>query len=223
VAEFRGEVLLFTDDDMHLAPGWLAAYGNAMSTFPDAEYFGGRILPDWGNVKPRWIRDEPLPLLDGILNWFDYGIETRPYGPIDQGPIGGSFGVKRRLFERVGGFRSDLGRVGAGLGRGEDTEFIDRAKRIGAQGIYVGRSLCLHTIDQHRLGLLRLFRYGIASGRARQLVSAETRYGSLATMVSFLLRGVFQLIKGRGDRFRQCIINAGIEIGLMRFQASVDR
>jgi glucosyl-dolichyl phosphate glucuronosyltransferase len=223
VAEFRGDVLLFTDDDMELAPGWLAAYGDAINTFPDAEYFGGRILPGWENFKPRWIRDKPLPLLDGILGWFDYGVETRPYGATDQGPVGGSFGVRRRLFERAGGFRPDLGRVGVDFGRGEETEFIHRAKHIGAKGIYVGQSLCWHTIDRHRLGLLTLFRYGIASGRARQSVSAGERRGPLARTGSFLLRGVFQLMKGRGDRFRQCIINAGIEIGSMPFQSSVDR
>jgi glycosyltransferase involved in cell wall biosynthesis len=223
VAEFRGDILLFTDDDMRLAPGWVSAYSDAIRAFPDAEYFGGRILPDWGSVKPRWIRDEPLPLIDGVLNWFDYGVETRPYRPTDQGPVGGSFGVRRRLFVRVGCFRSDLGRVGTGIGRGEDTEFIDRAKRIGTKGIYVGEALCWHMIDRRRLDLLMLFRYGIASGKAGQSLGAVNRYGSPAKMVSFLSRGVFQLIKGRGDRFRQCIINAGMEVGLMRLESSLSR
>ena len=103
--EFRGDVLLFTDDDMQLAPGWLAGFRDALNTFPEADYFGGRILPGWENVKPRWIRDEPLPLIDGVLCWFDYGVETRPYRSGEQGPVGGSFGVRRRLLERLGGFR----------------------------------------------------------------------------------------------------------------------
>ena len=77
VAEFRGDVLLFTDDDVRLGPGWLAAYQDAIRRFPDADYFGGRILPDWGQAKPRWIGDEPLPLIDGVLVWFDHGAETR--------------------------------------------------------------------------------------------------------------------------------------------------
>ena len=142
IAEFKGDVLLFTDDDMYLTPGWLAAYHDAINIYPDADYFGGRILPDWGKFKPRWILDEPLPLIDGVLCWFDFGVETRPYRSSDQGPVGGSFAVRRRLFERLGSFRVDLGRVGTGLGRGEETEFINRAKQIGAKGIYVGQALC---------------------------------------------------------------------------------
>src|SRR5262249_20786797 len=159
--------------------------------FPDADYFGGRILPGWENGKPRWIRDEPLPLIDGVLNWFDCGVETRPYRSGDQGPVGGSFGVRRRLLERLGRFRVDLGRIGAGLGRGEETEFLDRARRMGAKGVYVGRSLCWHMIDSKRLGLARLFRYGIASGKALRTLDGYSN-GSLTTMISFLLRGVFQ-------------------------------
>ena len=79
VADFRGDVLLFTDDDVRLGPGWLAAYQDAIRRFPDADYFGGHILPDWGQAKPRWIGDEPLPLIDGVLVWFDHGAETRPF------------------------------------------------------------------------------------------------------------------------------------------------
>jgi glucosyl-dolichyl phosphate glucuronosyltransferase len=53
VADFRGDVLLFTDDDVTFGPGWVAAYQDAIRRFPDADYFGGRILPDWGHAKPR--------------------------------------------------------------------------------------------------------------------------------------------------------------------------
>jgi glycosyltransferase involved in cell wall biosynthesis len=33
-------VLIFTDDDVRLEPGWLAAYQDAIHRFPDADYFG---------------------------------------------------------------------------------------------------------------------------------------------------------------------------------------
>ena len=32
-------------------------------------------------------------------------------------------------------------------------------------------------------------------------------------MMGYLLRGMGQLLKGRGDRARQCVINAGIQVG----------
>ena len=53
--------------------------GMQFVVFRKHDYFGGRILPDWGQMKPRWVRDEPLPLIDGVLGWFDHGVETRPF------------------------------------------------------------------------------------------------------------------------------------------------
>jgi hypothetical protein len=50
-----------------------------MRQFPNAEYFGGRILPDWGQAKRQWIDKEPLPLFDGVLVWFDC-VGTREFG-----------------------------------------------------------------------------------------------------------------------------------------------
>src|SRR5262245_49041517 len=73
VKEFLGDVLLFTDDDIRFGPGWVAAYRNAFQQFPDADFFGGRILPDWDGAKPQWIGEAPLALIDGALGWFDHG------------------------------------------------------------------------------------------------------------------------------------------------------
>jgi glycosyltransferase involved in cell wall biosynthesis len=211
--ESLGDVLLFTDDDVRLGPGWLAAYQDAMHRFPDADYFGGRILPDWGHAKPRWIGDEPLPLIDGALVWFDHGAETRLVWTIEQPPVGASFAIRRRLFEKIGQFRVDLGTGGTGLGRGEETEFLMRARDAGTQGVYVGEALCFHAYDPKRLTLAALYRYGIASGRSHNAIVDRPHRGGYGAAARFVAKGIFQMIKGRGDRFRQCIINAGIEMG----------
>ena len=212
VTEFRGDVLLFTDDDVTVAPGWLAAYEDAIRHFPDADYFGGRILPDWGGSKPRWIRDEPLALIDGALVWYDHGAETRLVGKGEPPPFGASFAIRRRLLEKVGLFRVDLGAGAIGL-RGEETEFLIRARNLGAQGVYVGEAVCFHTYDARRFTLGALWRYGIACGRTENAIANRPYQGSYAAAVWFVVKGSLQLLKGRGDRFRQCIINAGIEAG----------
>jgi GT2 family glycosyltransferase len=214
--EFRGDVVLFTDDDVRLEQGWLSAYQDAIRRFPNAEYFGGRILPDWGRAKPRWIGDEPLPLIEGVLVWFDRGVETRPFRPGEMLPFGASFAVKRSLVERIGQFRVDLGTGGTALGRGEETEFLRRARDSGAQGIYVGEALCFHSYDPRRLRIRELYYYGMLSGKSHNAIFALTDCGSYWAAGSFVLRGLYQAVKGRGDRFRQCVINAGIQVGTRR-------
>ena len=213
VTDFRGDVLLFVDDDVRLGPGWLAAYQDAFHRFQDADYFGGRILPDWGKAKPRWIRDKPLSLIDGALVWFDHGSETRPVRATEPTPFGASFAIRRRLFEKIGLFRVDLGTGGTGLGRWEETEFLIRAREAGAQGVYVGEALCFHAYDPRRFTLAALYRHGISCGRSYNATVARPHCGSYPAAAWCVLRGLYQALKGRGDRFRQCVINAGIEVG----------
>jgi GT2 family glycosyltransferase len=213
VTAARGDILLFTDDDVRIGAGWLAAYEDAICCFPDAGYFGGRILPDWGSKKPRWVGDQPLALIDGLLVWFDHGTETRPFESTEPPPFGASFAIRRQLFDKIGEFRVDLGTGGMGAGRGEETEFLMRARDFGVQGIYVGKALCFHAYDPTRLTLAALYRYGIASGRSHNAIAGHFHYGGYGAAASFVARGMVQMLRGRGDRFRQCIINAGIEMG----------
>jgi glycosyltransferase involved in cell wall biosynthesis len=221
VKEFRGDILLFTDDDIRFEIGWVAAYQDAFRLFPDADYFGGRILPDWGDAKPGWIADAPLPLIDGALGWFDHGAQTR-FAQVDESlPFGASFAVRRSLFEELGAFRTDLGTGGRGVGRGEETEFLLRARAAGANGVYVGEALCYHAFDRNRLALVALWRYGVACGRSHNAIAVEPHYGSYVAAAWFVVKGSAQILKGRGDRFRQCIINAGIEAGTRRPPANV--
>ncbi len=177
-AEFRREVLLFTDDDVRFGTRWLGAFEDAIRSFPDADYFGGRILPDWGDRKPRWIKEEPLPLIDGLLGWFDHGAESRLMRPTEQPPFGASFAIRRRLLEQIGLFRVDLGTGGMGLGRGEETEFLMRARGARAQGVYVGEALCFHAYDPGRLTVGALYRYGVSCGRSHNAIVQQPRCGS---------------------------------------------
>lgn len=213
LAEVQTELVLFTDDDVRLGPSWLAAYADATRRFPNADYFGGRILPDWDQAKPRWIGDEPLPLIDGALVWFDHGAETRMFAATEPPPFGASFAIRRQLSDKIGLFRTDLGPGGTGRGFGDDTEFLMRARAAGAQGVYVGEAVCFHAYDPRRITLPGLYRYGVACGRAHNAIADQPHRGSYDAAALFVARGIFQMLKGRGDRFRQCIVNAGIEIG----------
>jgi len=214
ISEFSGDVLLFTDDDVTLEPNWLAAYAGALSHYPEADIFGGRSLAAFQDKRPKWLLDCNLALLSGVLVNFDCGEDVRPFATAEPGPVGASFGVRRRLIHKVGGFRVDLGRVGLIPGRAEETDFFERSAKLGAQRIYVGTALCWHRVESRRLTFSALYRHGLEKGRAHALMDPTVQERGLAEVASFAVRGLGQLVKGRGDRARQCIINAGMIIGL---------
>lgn len=213
--EFAGDVLLFTDDDVELDPGWLSAYASALRDFPDADFFGGRILPSWPRGAPAWLVDPSLSLISGLLGYYDLGESVRELAAAEPTPFGANFAIRRRLGERLGPFRTDLGVKGGNPGRGEEAEYFDRAIRAGSAGVYVGNAVCYHRQDPERFKPAYLYRYGIEKGRTEVLTGNPAR-GKRAVQLNFALRGVWQLARGRGDRFRQCVINMGIQQGLMQ-------
>lgn len=211
--EYRGELLVFTDDDVVLDATWLGEFSRAEESFAAADYFGGRILPLWNGDKPGWLKDPTLALISGVLVRYDLGENNRLIAGGDPAPFGASFAVRRGLAEAVGLFSPALGVDGSNAARGEETEYLHRASAMDASGAYVGKALCYHVQDPMRFKLRNLYQYGFATGRTECLLGASA-VGSRFAEVVFLIKGLWQLCKGRGDRFRQCIINAGIQKGL---------
>jgi glycosyltransferase involved in cell wall biosynthesis len=214
--EARGEAILFTDDDVRLDAGWLAAYRTGLDRFPEADFFAGRIVAETSADSPPWFREETRGLFDGILVQYEVDGGDRILQASDPPPIGASFAVRRRLVERNGVFRADLGVRGRQNGRGEETEYFFRAREADAVGAYLASAVCHHPVDWSRFRLARLFEHGVASGIAYQKIQAPESRGSRIRMTTQLLRGVVQAARGRGDRFRRCVVNCGMEAGIRR-------
>jgi glucosyl-dolichyl phosphate glucuronosyltransferase len=212
--ECLGDLLIFTDDDVLVCKEWLCAYVAAVAQYQVAEYFGGRILPYWPHGKPRWVKDESMPLIGGLLGHYDLGSGTRLYEENEMHPFGANFALRRRLFEKLSSFNPDFGVSGRTPGRGEEAEYFQRTRAVGAVGVYVGEALCLHAVNPDHLRLAFLYRFGVQKGLAYARMTGLSCNSNLASEWAFLIKGVYQLLKGHGDRFRQCVINMGIQRGL---------
>jgi glucosyl-dolichyl phosphate glucuronosyltransferase len=216
LSECRGETLLFTDDDLQFDSDWLVTYERAFAEQTAAGWFGGRVRPLWPRGAPRWLRDESMALIAGLMVRYDLGSENRPYENADPHPFGASFALRRTVFEQTGLFRSDLGVCGDVPGRGEEADYLIRVRHAGVPGLYVGTSSAWHWQDERRFEWSYLYRFGIQKGVAelRMQQPGEIASGSPIREMAYAVKAVLQLLKGRGDRARQCIINMGIEHGL---------
>lgn len=216
LSECRGETLLFTDDDLRFEPDWLITYERAFVDQPTAGWFGGRVRPLWPEGAPPWLRDEGMALIAGLLVRYDLGPEDRLYEVTDPHPFGASMAIRRKAFEQVGCFRTDLGVRGDVPGRGEEAEYLIRLKEAGFSGYYVGTSSAWHRQDPLRFRWSYLYRFGIQKGIAdvRMNDAGTIVRGSRGREIAYGLKAILQLVKGRGDRARQCVINMGIEHGV---------
>ena len=211
--EFQSNLLIFFDDDIIVYAGTLSAYRGVIDANTDAAFLGGRIMVEWGPHSSSWLKSDDLALLNGLLIYYDLGEDDLVYGDQHLLPYGANFALRRELIEKVGNFNENLGVKGNEIGRGEETDYFKRARQAGFGGRYLPVALVGHVFQPHRIQLDYLVRYGRAKGRAGDGESISIiRAGS--RIASFAVRGVWQLLKGRRDRFYQCVINIGIQLGM---------
>ena len=129
VAVSRGEALAFLDDDGAAAPTWLEAMLRHFAD-PDVVGVGSGIAPLWASPRPRWFPHE-----------FDWAVGASYRGmPVKAAPVRNvwscGMAIRREVFEAIGGFRDEFGKVGR-QSRPEDTDLCLRAATVRPQGTWV--------------------------------------------------------------------------------------
>jgi glycosyltransferase involved in cell wall biosynthesis len=147
IREARGEILAFMDDDVTVEPAWLQ---NLTANLHDGDWAGagGRILPERNFSPPRWLALEGPYAMGGVLALFDRG--DKP-GELDWAPYGTNMAFRREMFEKYGGFRTDLGPTPASEIRGEDTEFGRRLVAARQRLRYEPSAVVYHPVPENRL------------------------------------------------------------------------
>jgi glucosyl-dolichyl phosphate glucuronosyltransferase len=118
----RSSLIVFLDDDAVADPLWLQSLTHAC-TAPNVLGSGGVVEPAWATGKPSWLPEE--------FYWV-VGCSYRGL-PITRCPvrnlIGSSMCIRREVFDSIGYFRGDVGRVDAHPVGCEETELCIRARQ----------------------------------------------------------------------------------------------
>jgi len=145
----RGDLIAFTDDDVQPSPEWVAALVKAVEE-SGADFVAGRIRPIWEAAPPHWMSRA----LYGVLAIPDNGDVRLPIAagtPSSAMPIGANMAVRATAIARVGGLRTDLGKLDGSLRTGEDHEFFLRLLHAGCRGVYEPSALVHHLVPSNRL------------------------------------------------------------------------
>jgi glycosyltransferase involved in cell wall biosynthesis len=125
-ASSHGEIVAFLDDDARSSERWLTALLGHFSR-EDIVGVGGRIDPLWAASRPRWF-----PVEFGWAVGFSYQGMPERAQPV-RNVWAGNMAIRSSVFEAVGGFNEDFGKVGD-VARPEDTDLCLRA--AGDRGIW---------------------------------------------------------------------------------------
>ena len=164
IREARGTVLAFMDDDVTVEPSWLA---NLTAPLHGEEWAGagGRILPEKILSPPRWLslKGPRGRYILAPLALFDVGEHA---GQLAEPPFGTNMAFRKGMFEKHGGFRTDLGpRPGSEI-RNEDTEFGARLLAAGERIRYEPSAVVYHSVPEDRVQKKYYLDWWFDKGRA---------------------------------------------------------
>lgn len=196
-----GEVVAFLDDDAVAEPDWL----EQLSAGYDEEAVigvGGLVEPVWPERRPRGMPPE-----------FDWVIGCSYRGmPVARSPvrnmIGANMSFRREALTSVGGFRSDMGRIGSRPLGCEETELCIRVRQQRPEAVilYEPRARVMHRVTPERTRWRYFHSRCYAEGLSKAVVAERTGKGdglaservyALRTLPLAVLRGIADTLSGR--------------------------
>lgn len=180
IAESSGEVIALVDDDILVAPDWLAKLVAPFSLENGASVgvVGGEVVPVFPDGLPAWLEGAHAPL--------GFRGDPGPLGP-GQSPMGANFAFPTAIFQRVGLFDTRLDRQGARLFGGGDAEMIRRVRSAGFEVWFVPAARALHQMPASRLTFSYATRHAFDSARSRVADRVDSIRRRGASPLSYLL------------------------------------
>ncbi|HEV3358409.1 MAG TPA: glycosyltransferase family 2 protein [Pseudonocardiaceae bacterium] len=217
LAQVKGEVIAFLDDDAYAGPGWLAAL-TAPFGDPDVHAVGGAATPVWPGERPVTLparRGGGATPVRGELDWVvgcTYHGQPRTLAQV-RNVMGCNMAFRASVFSRVGGFTEGIGRVGTLPLGCEETELCIRLRHAdrNVRILFEPAALVHHQVSADRLSWSYLRRRSYAEGVSKAAIaklvgaddalSTERAYTSriiplavLRELASGGLRGAFALV-----------------------------
>ena len=177
VTAAQGDIVAFLDDDAAADPGWTTAL---MRHYDDSTVacVGGHADPIWPGVRPGWMPEE-----------FDWVVGCGYIGQPTQlarvrNPIGCNMSLRRSVVDVVGGFRSEVGRVGTTPVGGEETELCIRilASGSGHQILFDPEMQVRHRVSKDRTTLRYFLRRCYHEGLSKAVVTELASANALQTL-----------------------------------------
>lgn len=203
----RGTSIVLCNDDDEVAPGWLAAMGDALRR---DELVAGSLEHE--RLNKAWMIDvRGRPQANGLPEW-----GFLPYFPF---AFGATIGVRRRLHDAIGGFDEDVAPAA------EDMDYCWRLQLAGAEIHFVPEAVTHYRMRGDLRGLWRqAYNYGVGNvlvyKKHRDLGLAPAPHSWRRGLRVWLGLGKRILLAWSKPRFALFVWHLGLRVGMLR--ASVE-
>jgi glycosyltransferase involved in cell wall biosynthesis len=189
VSAVKGDLVLFTDDDVEPVPGWLTAYEAAADAQGDSGLLGGPILPTPMEDVTPWFeasRDHHSEL---------FALSDEPDGPVfaPSHLYGPNFLIRRKDLDVLNDVDPSLGPTFAnGKSRtfpmGEDSMIMDLLTERGVQARYVRGAQVRHLVRGFQTDLAFMLERAERHGRGTAIRLVVAKHSSVFRRLGLLLQ-----------------------------------
>jgi len=201
VEEAKSDILVFVDDDIVAAEGWLQAI---VDTFDDSDVHlvGGRSVPRYDEAPPPWLEAFWTRNPDGngwcdLLSLADYGDEEREIDPMFIWGV--NFAIRKKTLVSLGGFHPDNVPWELRRYRGDGESAVSReVKRLGLRAVYQPAAVVYHVVPRSRLTVEYFERRSYLQGISDSYTRIRLDHGLVTSRIpgwKSLLRKLKRLVK----------------------------
>ena len=184
IAEARGEIIVFGDDDILVQPDWLAQL--AVPLLADSAQrigaVGGEVIPVFPDGLPPWVAEWHAPLA--------FRSDT---GPLEarHSPMGANLAFPKWVFDRLGAFHTALDRAAGNYFSGGDSEMIRRVRAAGLEVWFAPDAAVKHQMPAGRTTFRYAARHALDSARSQEIASAGPQ-GAAGYLAGRFLANLFK-------------------------------
>jgi GT2 family glycosyltransferase len=206
LAAAKGEITVFTDDDVRVDHRWVERLVAAFDAADDVVCVTGAILPAEIETQPQLWLEEFGGFHKGFARQvFDLGEHRRemPLYPYNAGLFGSgaNMAFRTEALRRLGGYAVDLG-AGTVAHGGEDLDVFQRTVSAGHTLVYEPAALMWHHHRRSEEALRRqMFRYGVGLSATVTKWVLDDRRSALA-ILRRLPRGAAYLLSPTSKKNR---------------------
>lgn len=158
IAEARGGIIVFADDDILVGPDWLLELTKPFAASEQIAAVGGEVIPVFPDGLPAWVKDWHGPLAF-----------RSDAGPLEgaQSPMGANLAIRRGVFAALGPFHTALDRSAGNYFSGGDAEMVRRIRGAGLEVWFAPAAAVRHQMPASRTTFRYAARHAFDSARSR--------------------------------------------------------